>query len=113
MNQGEEDRELYEQAEALARQFQALTLEANTVRTQLIELNSKRARREAERSKPTVAPKRTRSIQVGDRVVVTNKYKGRQGTVGTVTKLTKTQAYVNPDGDGETFRCYKANLKKI
>ena len=113
MNQREEDRELYEQAEALTLQLQALTLEANTVRTQLVQLNNRRARREAEENKPATVRKRKHPIQIGDRVIVTNKYKERQGTVGTVTKLTRTQAYVDPDGDGEVFRRYKANLKRV
>lgn len=113
MNQSEKDRELYEQAEALALQLERLTLQANTVRNQLVQLNNQRTRREADKDKVAPVPRRNQTIQIGDKVVVTNKYKGRQGTIGIVTRLTRTQAYVDPEGDGEVFRRYKANLRKL
>ena len=50
---------------------------------------------------------------IGDRVEVRNNYKGRRGIQGVVTRITPTQAYVEPDNGGEEFRCNKSNLRLI
>jgi hypothetical protein len=53
------------------------------------------------------------SFEVGDRVVVTNKYRGLKGTKGTIVSLSNAQATVKPDNNGATFRKYKQNLRRL
>lgn len=55
----------------------------------------------------------TEELVIGDRVEVRNNYKGRRGIQGVVTGITPTQAYVEPDNGGETFRSHKSNLRLI
>ena len=51
-------------------------------------------------------------LEVGDRVIVTNRYRGLQGTRGTIVSLSNAQATVKPD-NGANFRKYKQNLRRI
>ena len=51
-------------------------------------------------------------LEVGDRVIVTNRYRGLQGTRGTIVSLSNAQATVKPD-NGANFRKYKQNLCRI
>ena len=56
--------------------------------------------------------RRRNSFEIGDRVIVTNRYRGLQGTVGKIIKLSNAQATIEAD-NGETFRKYKQNLRKL
>ena len=56
--------------------------------------------------------KRRNSFEIGDRVIVTNRYRGLQGTVGKIIKLSNAQATIEAD-NRETFRKYKQNLRKL
>ena len=56
--------------------------------------------------------RRRNSFEIGDRVIVTNRYRGLQGTVGKIIKLSNAQATIETD-NGETFRKYKQNLRKL
>jgi hypothetical protein len=52
-------------------------------------------------------------LSVGDTVEVTNKYKGRLGVQGTVIKVTSAQVLIREVGGNNTFRKYKANVKRV
>ena len=56
--------------------------------------------------------RRRNSFDIGDRVIVTNRYRGLQGTVGKIIKLSNAQATIETD-NGETFRKYKQNLRRL
>ena len=51
--------------------------------------------------------------RIGDRIEVTNTYKGRLGVIGVVIKLGKAQVTVRNEIDGVIFRKYKQNLTKV
>ena len=53
------------------------------------------------------------AIRVGDTVEVTNKYMGRLGVQGTVLKITSAQVLIRELNSDETFRKYKANVRRI
>ena len=53
------------------------------------------------------------SFEIGDRVIVTNKYRGLKGTKGTIVSLSNAQATVKPDNNGVNFRKYKQNLRRL
>jgi TolA-binding protein len=55
---------------------------------------------------------RNNSFKIGDRVIVTNRYCGLQGTTGKIIKLSSAQATIEAD-NGDTFRKYKQNLHRI
>ena len=51
--------------------------------------------------------------RIGNRIEVTNTYKGRLGVIGVVIKLGKAQVTVRNEIDGVIFRKYKQNLTKV
>ena len=55
--------------------------------------------------------KMLRNLKIGDRVKVTNNYKGPRGTICVITILSPEQAYVMPDNGKSEFRRHKLNLK--
>ena len=58
------------------------------------------------------ASRGTKRISVGDRVTVTNNYKGRKGTEGTVVKKTAFFVTVKSENSEDTFRVSIQNIKK-
>jgi hypothetical protein len=61
--------------------------------------------------KQTTKDKNT--LKVGDKVEVTNKYKGRLEVRGTVIKVTSAQVLIQEEGGEDIFRKYKANVKQV
>jgi hypothetical protein len=53
------------------------------------------------------------TLRVGDIVEVTNRYKGRLGVRGTIVRVTSAQVVIRESDNGETFRKYKANVKRV
>ena len=60
---------------------------------------------------PTTA-ERT-ELQEGDRVVITNNYKGQRGSVGTITSVTKHQVSLRIEGQRRVINKKKSNVRKI
>jgi uncharacterized protein YlxW (UPF0749 family) len=57
--------------------------------------------------------KEKNTLSVGDTVEVTNKYKGRLGVRGTIIKITSAQVVIREENGNDTFRKYKANVKRV
>jgi len=98
----------------LTKELAALELQANNIQQRLQQIRERnenqtnntenRTRRNENKNRP---------LSTGDSVIVTNKYKGRQGVTGTIVRLTSTQAIIQPTDGGEAFRKYKANLRRL
>jgi hypothetical protein len=119
-----------DEVEKLTKLFETLIVQQKNLQGQLEDLNksiantnerltllvesSKEPNRKTENTEITSqSPVRRRnSLKIGDRVIVTNRYRGLQGTTGKVIKLSSAQATIEAD-NGETFRKYKQNLRRI
>ena len=97
----------------LTREIEGLSLQLETLREKLATANRRQRNRPPPISDRVNRRQRNRPLTIGNRVRITNKYKGRQGLTGVITRTTNAQAYVRPDGGGETFRSYKANLQRL
>ena len=51
-----------------------------------------------------------RKLQVGDRVLITNNYRGARGVVGTIVRVTEATVVIDPDNRGPEIRRYKDNV---
>ena len=51
-------------------------------------------------------------LNIDNKAVITNMYRGYKGTTGTIVHKSSAQAYTKLDNGGEDFRSYKVNLKK-
>jgi preprotein translocase subunit YajC len=93
---------------ALIRELEQLQLRITRVNDRLKQLKTTtRAKQQ------TTTNKETNALRVGDRVEVTNRYKGRLGVRGTIIKVTSAQVLIQEVDNNSTFRKYKANVKKI
>jgi hypothetical protein len=104
------NREIDELTEELAK----LQLQADIIQNKLQQIRNRNQNTEITQTRTAQkAEDRNRPLRIGDRVLVTNRYKGRQGVTGSVVRLTQTQAVVRPDNGEEDFRKYKANLRRV
>ena len=103
------DNEIYN----LTREIEGLSLQLVTLREKLATANIRKRNRSLPISDRATRRQDNRPLTINDRVRVTNKYKGRQGLTGVITRTTNAQAYVRPDGGGAIFRSYKANLQRL
>jgi hypothetical protein len=102
--------ELHELTTAL----EQLDIQANNIRRRISTIiRNQQQENTKSRKRTVIARSEHRPIQVGDRVVVTNNYKGRRGTKGIVRRTTSTQAYIDIDNTNETIRSYKQNLRRL
>ena len=90
-----------------------LNKEINDLTEEIRKLNIRLESLQNSASNSQTKRKRSDPLTVGERVVVTNNYKNRSGTTGTIVKLTSTQAYIKPDNGKDIFRSYKENLKRL
>ena len=90
-----------------------LNKEINDLTEEIRKLNIRLENLQNSASNSQTKRKNSQPLTVGERVVVTNNYKSRSGTTGTIVRLTSAQAYIEPDNGKETFRSYKANLKRL
>ena len=54
-----------------------------------------------------------RSLAVGDRVVVTNNYRGQRGLTGTITRVTARQVHLRLDHQDRVIVKKKENVRRI
>jgi preprotein translocase subunit YajC len=100
--------------EELIAELDQLQLQVNTVSRRLQSVRERQRQKTRNNSDHTRQKKKKREpLRAGDRVVVTNRYKGRQGLEGTIVKVTAAQVQVKPDNGDEEFRIYKANVRRI
>ena len=92
----------------LIKELEQLQIRITRVNERLRQLDSRTTRNER-----TTTNKESNELRVGDKVEVTNRYKGRFGVQGTITKVTSAQVLIRETGSGNTFRKYKANVKKV
>jgi dsDNA-specific endonuclease/ATPase MutS2 len=90
----------------LIQELEQLQVRISRVNERLKELNN-----DDRTSKQTTKDKST--LKVGDKVEVTNKYKGRLGVRGTVIRVTSAQVVIQEEDGDEVFRKYKANVKRV
>jgi hypothetical protein len=112
----EEDLPTERELQDLVDNLNRLQIQVNDVTRRIQNVREQRNRETQDQqvpAQPQNRRNRRRPLQVEDRVVVTNKYKGRQGVTGTVTKVTAAQVRVQPDGGGDSFRIYKANVRLL
>lgn len=89
----------------------SLTLEANTLTKELRTLTSAQEDEDKPEAKQKVYPAGfLHDFRRGDRVKITNTYKGNKGKKGTVTSVTKTQVTLI-DSDGETHTRRFSNVQ--
>jgi preprotein translocase subunit YajC len=55
----------------------------------------------------------SKELTVGDKVRVLNKKDGNKGIIGTITRVTNSQVWIEPDDGGTAFRKWKENVKKL
>ena len=63
-------------------------LETITAKIKVLRLQQKVEEQEQEQKRIRWKKKKKKSIDVGDLVVITNKYQGLQGTIGTIVRVT-------------------------
>ena len=56
---------------------------------------------------------RDRSLTPGDRVIITNNYKGNKGVIGMVERVTKALVWVRTDHSRELLQKRKNNISRI
>ena len=88
------EKELHSINELIAK----LKIRANTVEN-LIDRNQ------------SIPTSKSKGISVGDQVIVLLKYKGRFGTIGTVTKISGSYGWVISETNQQTIQVHLANLK--
>jgi hypothetical protein len=109
-NKNHEADELNELTTAL----EELDIQANDIRRRISTIiRNQQQENTKQRKRKVIVKTVNRPIQVGDRVVVTNNYKGRRGTKGVVRRTTSTQAYIDIDNTNDTIRSYKQNLRRL
>jgi dsDNA-specific endonuclease/ATPase MutS2 len=90
----------------LIQELEQLQIRISRVNERLKELNNDdRTKKQTAKDKST--------LKVGDKVEVTNKYKGRLGVRGTVIRVTSAQVVIQEEGGDEVFRKYKANVRRV
>jgi dsDNA-specific endonuclease/ATPase MutS2 len=90
----------------LIQELEQLQIHISRVNERLKELNNDdRTKKQTAKDKST--------LKVGDKVEVTNKYKGRLGVRGTVIRVTSAQVVIQEEGGDEVFRKYKANVRRV
>ena len=57
--------------------------------------------------------RRVRELQAGDRVIITNNYRGARGVTGTIVRVTPATVLIDPDSGGPEIRRYKANVAHL
>jgi hypothetical protein len=92
----------------LIRELEQLQLRITSVNDRL-----KLLKNNTEGNNQTETTKNKNILRVGDKIEVTNKYKGRLGVQGTIVKVTSAQVLIQETGSNTTFRKYKANVRKL
>ena len=64
----------------------------------------------AEASSEEDKKKPRNTFQVGDRVKITNNYRGAKGTTGVIVKVTPSTVVLKPDNGGSDIRRFKENI---
>ena len=100
--------EIADRLEALSLESASLTRELRrlTRSTQWTADGGERNREE------TRSANNNRPLQVGDRVVITNRYRGRRGTEGTVVRVTSTQVTLR-DSSGDEHTRKQTNVQRV
>ena len=90
-----------------------LILELEQLQIQITRVND-RLRQLNNRTQPIHQTTRDKNVlSVGDTVEVTNKYKGQLGVHRTIIKITSAQVIIREANRTDTFRKYKANVKRV
>ena len=87
-------------------QLQRLQIQLNNTETRINELKGRRRTLNSD-------DKKRRNIIVGDKVRITDNYKGRRGHEGIVIKVTPTQVKIRPSNGGEVYNKYKQNVIRV
>ena len=56
---------------------------------------------------------RIRELQVRDRVLITNSYRGARSVTGTIVRVTPATVLIDPDSGGPEIRRYNANVAHL
>jgi len=93
-------------------QIQRLSQEIETLSAQLNQLIIEDNEAEEEQQ-PIVAPIIEEELQEGDRVVITNNYRGQRGSQGVITNVTPKQVSIRLDGQRRIVNKKKTNVRKV
>ena len=93
-------------------EIQRLSQEIENLSTQLNQLIIEDNQAEEE-IPPVVNPDIEEELQEGDRVVITNNYRGQRGSQGVVTHVTPKQVSIRIDGQRRVVNKKKTNVRKI
>jgi preprotein translocase subunit YajC len=61
----------------------------------------------------TKTKREKKEIEVGDRVIVTSRYRNRFGTRGTIVKVTKAQYLIDPDKESNVARQFRVHHNNV
>ena len=93
-------------------EIQRLSQEIENLSTQLNQLIIEDNQAEEE-VPPAANPNIEEELQEGDRVVITNNYRGQRGSQGVVTHVTPKQVSIRIDGQRRVVNKKKTNVRKI
>ena len=96
----------------ISQQIDTLSTELNRL---ILEDNQDQGlEQQGNRPEPAVAPTNEQEeYQEGDRVVITNNYKGQRGSIGVITSVTKHQVSLRIEGQRRVINKKKSNIRKI
>jgi hypothetical protein len=93
-------------------EIQRLSQEIENLSTQLNQLIIE-DNQDREEVLPIVNPNIEEELQEGDRIVITNNYRGQRGSQGVVTHVTPKQVSIRIDGQRRVVNKKKTNVRKI
>lgn len=96
----------------ISQQIDTLSTELNRL---ILEDNQDQNQEEQQgnRPQPVTTPTTQTELKEGDRVVITNNYKGQRGSIGTITGVTKHQVSLRIEGQRRVINKKKNNVRKI
>ena len=104
------NKERKQQITLLINRLESLTLEANEVTRELQTLNSQEQGGTRQTGHST---NNTPSFEIGDRVIITNRYLGQHGIQGLVLKTTKKRVTFKNETTNRTYTRAHKNVRKL
>jgi hypothetical protein len=93
--------------------IQVISQELEDLSSELNRLLTLENQEENTEANTTEIDQQEHQFEIGNRIQITNSYKGQQGLLGTVTKVTAKQVSIRIDGQRRTINKKKTNVRLI
>jgi hypothetical protein len=95
------------------KQIQDLSKQIEELSAQLALLITQDQEQELNEQQGLTATNEEQSFAIGDRVIITNNYKGHRGKQGIITHITDKQVSLRVDGQQRVINKRKTNIRKV